>query len=76
MQEHLNAGIENPISPMMWVQMNAAYKVDNGNNITHFRETFKGAKEEPTDKVYFRRKDEVSEFAECMFQSKVLMTKK
>jgi len=31
---------------------------------------------EETDKVYFRKKDEVSDYAECMFKSKILMTKK
>ena len=31
---------------------------------------------EDTDKVYFRKKDEVSEYAEFMFKSKVLTSKK
>ena len=45
-------------------------------DLTHFRETFKGEKIEETDKVYFRKKDEISEYAECLYKSKALMTKK
>ncbi len=43
---------------------------------TQFKLTHTGAKEEPTDKVYFRKADEVSKFAEAMFKSKILVTKK
>ena len=31
---------------------------------------------EETDKVYFRKKDEVSEYAEFMFRSKDILSKK
>ena len=31
---------------------------------------------EPTDKVYFRKKDEVSNYAEFMFKAKILLNKK
>ena len=31
---------------------------------------------EETDKVYFRKKDEVSKYAEAMFQSSILLGKK
>jgi hypothetical protein len=45
-------------------------------DVTNFRETFKGEKGEETDKVYFRKKDELSNYAEAWLKSKVLMTKK
>ena len=35
---------------------------------TEFSNTFKGKKEEATDKVYFRKQDEVSKYAEEMFK--------
>ena len=31
---------------------------------------------EETDKVYFRKKDEVSDYAEFMFKAKILLAKK
>ena len=31
---------------------------------------------EDTDKVYFRKKDEVSDYAEFMFKAKILLNKK
>lgn len=31
---------------------------------------------EPVDKIYFRRRDEESKYAECKFMSKVLLTKR
>jgi hypothetical protein len=43
---------------------------------TQMRTTHTGAREEPCDKVYFRRADEVSKFGEAMFKNKQLITKK
>lgn len=39
---------------------------------TEFSSTLKGKKEEPTDKVYFRKCDEVSRYAEHMFKQAIL----
>lgn len=36
---------ENTISPAMWLQLNPAYRLEKNNNVTHFRETFKGKRE-------------------------------
>ena len=36
-------------------------------------ETFKGKKEEETDKVYFRKKDEMVTYAEHAFKSQIIM---
>jgi hypothetical protein len=56
--------------------VNPNYRLDNKMDETQFKLTHTGAKEEPTDKVYFRKADEVSKFAEAMFKSKILVTKK
>lgn len=61
---------------MLWMQVNPNYRLDNKMDETQFKLTHTGAKEEPTDKVYFRKADEVSKFAEAMFKSKILVTKK
>lgn len=60
----------------MQLNINPSFQIEQRLDVTNFRETYKGEKMEETDKVYFRKKDEVSEYAECMFKSKVLMTKK
>ena len=41
-----------------------------------FKEDFKGKVEEPVDKVYFRRRDEASMYAEAYFKNKIMVGKK
>ena len=38
--------------------------------------TFLSIFSEDTDKVYFRKKDEISDYAEFMFKAKILLVKK
>jgi len=66
---------ENHLSPGMWLTMNPQYRIDNEHQ-SHFKETFKGEVEEPVDKIYFRRRDETSQYAEFLFKSKVVLSKK
>ena len=40
---------------------------------TEFRRQYSGRKEEPTDKVYFRKADELCRYAESMFKNRALM---
>ena len=47
--------------------------MDNTMDKTEFRDTFKGGKQEETDKIYFRKADEVSKYAEAMFKTKGLL---
>jgi len=47
--------------------------MENTMTNTEFRDTFKGSKEEETDKIYFRKADEVSKYAEAMFKTKGLL---
>lgn len=60
----------------MWMGINPSYRLDSKMDETEFSRTFKGKREEEVDKVYFRKMDEVSHFAEAMFKTKILMTKK
>ena len=55
--------------------MNPAYRIEK-NDTTHFKETFTGKREEEVDKVYFRTKDNLSNYAEALFQTKIVLTKK
>ncbi len=75
-QEFLGQYIENQLSPSLWMGVNPSYRLENKMDSTEFRSTFKGVREEEVDKVYFRKMDEVSHFAEAMFKTKILMTKK
>ena len=58
------------------MNFNPNYRLENTMTSTQFRDTHKGLKEEATDKVYFRKQDEISAYAEAMFKSKDLMSKK
>ena len=49
--------------------------MDNGMAVTTNRVNLTGAKNEETDKVYFRKKDEVSNYAEYKFKAKILLRK-
>ena len=60
----------------MWAGINPSYRLDSKMDETEFSATFKGKREEEVDKVYFRRMDEVSHFAEAVCRAKILMTKK
>ena len=75
-QEFLGQYIENQLSPSLWMSTNPAYRRDNKMDDTEFKSTFKGVREEEVDKVYFRKMDEVSRFAEAVCKAKILMTKK
>ena len=66
----MNEYIENQISPQLQASFNAGYRMDNTMDKTEFRDTFKGVKEEETDKIYFRKADEVSKFAEAQAKMK------
>ena len=75
-QQYLDEYMENQLSPVLSMNFNPSYRLENTMTSTQNRDTHKGLKEEETDKVYFRKQDEVSAYAEAMFKSSVLMTKK
>ena len=72
-QEHLDEYLENQLSPVLSMNFNPNYRRENTMTSTQFRDTHVGRKEEPTDKVYFRKQDEVSAYAEAMFKCKDLI---
>ena len=54
-QEFLDQYLENRIGPQLWQGCNPNYRLENKMDTTEFSSTFKGRKEEATDKVYFRK---------------------
>ena len=75
-QKYLDEFLENKLSPTMWMSVNPNYRMENKMDMTQFKATHTGQKDEPTDKVYFRKKDEIIDYAEAMFRSKILINKK
>ena len=69
----MNETNEKPISHTMNLNFNPRYYSEGQMEKSHFMETFKGEKEEPTDKVYFRKKDEMVDYAEHSFKSQIIM---
>jgi len=76
MQAEISKELTSQLGPTMQLNINPSYQITQRMDVTNFRETFKGEKGEETDKVYFRKKDELSNYAEAWLKSKVLMTKK
>ena len=50
--------------------------MDKHNQISSFKDTFKGKQEEPVDKIYFRQKDEINQYSEAYFKSKHILSSK
>ena len=50
--------------------------MDKFNQVSLFKATFQGKVEEPVDKIYFRVKDEISEYAEAKEKSKGIFSSK
>lgn len=67
---------ESQISPCMWQSLNPGYRLEDNNKSTHFSETFKGERKEDVDKVYFRKRDGLASYAEALFKSKHICSKK
>jgi hypothetical protein len=76
MDAKINVEITSKISPLMQLNINPSFQIEQRMDLTNFRETYTGEREEEVDKVYFRKKDEMVNYAEAMFKSKQLLTKK
>ena len=61
MSDKINEEITTKLGPLMQLNINPAYQIEQRMDQTNFRETYKGEKVEATDKVYFRKKDEMIE---------------
>ena len=72
-QKKLTENVESPLSSTMWLGANPRYHMDDQMQESHFMGTFKGQKDEDTDKVYFRKKDEMVTYAEHAFKSQIIM---
>ena len=67
---------DNQLSTNLNVNAMPGYSLDKFNQASTFKETFQGKAEEPCDKIYFRRKDEVNQYSEAYFKSKHILSSK
>ena len=49
------------------------YTLTKHNQISSFKDTFQGKVEEPVDKIYFRQKDEINQFAEAKSKALIIL---
>ena len=70
--------MENRIGPSLWQSFNPTYSVDvQAMSVSHSKAVF-GERTtcEPVDKVYFRKADWISKYAEALTKSKSVLTNK
>ena len=67
---------DNQLSTNMNINMIPGYTMNKHNQISSFKDTFQGKTEEPVDKIYFRRKDEINQYSEAYFTSKHILSSK
>ena len=60
----------------MQSNLTAGYSMAKHNQISDFKATFTGKCEEPVDKIYFRAKDEINQYAEAWVKSKIMLSGK
>ena len=76
LQEEVNMYTDNQLSTNLHQNHVPGYTMDKYNQISLFKSTFQGKVEEPVDKIYFRVKDEISEYAEAKEKSKGIFSSK
>ena len=67
---------DNQLSTNLHQNHVSGYTMDKFNQISSFKATFQGKVEEPVDKIYFRQKDEISQYAEAKEKSKGIFSNK
>ena len=76
LQEEVDMYTDNQLSVNMNQNSTPGYTMDKHNQISLFKQTFKGAMEEPVDKIYFRVKDDINQYSEAYFKSKHILSEK
>ena len=76
LQEEVDAYTDNQLSTSLQQNITAGYSMSKYNQIGTMKSTFQGKVEEPVDKIYFRQKDEINQYAESWVKSKAILTNK
>ena len=63
LQGEVDMYTDNQLSTALHANHICGYTMNKHNQISDFKDKFKGKVEEPVDKVYFRQKDEINQYA-------------
>ena len=73
LQEEVDMYTDNQLGTNLTVNFTPGYTMTKHNQISHFKETHQGKVEEPVDKIYFRQKDEINQFAEARCKALIIL---
>ena len=73
LQEEVDLYTDNQLGTSMAANMLPGYTLTKHNQISSFKDTFQGKVEEPVDKIYFRQKDEINQFAEAKSKALIIL---
>ena len=73
MQEEVDLYTDNQLGTSLNTNVTPGYTLTKHNQISHFKDTFQGKVEEPVDKIYFRQKDEINQFAEAKSKALIIL---
>ena len=73
LQSEVDAYTDNQLSTSLHHSMTAGYSMGKYNQISDMKATFQGKVEEPVDKIYFRMKDEINQYAEAYAKCKDML---
>ena len=73
LQAEVDAYTDNQLSTSLHHSMTAGYSMGKYNQISDAKATFQGKVEEPVDKIYFRMKDEINQYAESYAKCKDML---
>ncbi len=76
LQEEVDMYTDNQLSTNLAMNMTPGYTMDKHNQTSSFKDHFQGKAEEPVDKIYFRQKDELNQYSEAYFKSKIILADK
>ena len=76
LQEEVDMYTDNQLSTNLAMNMTPGYTMDKHNQTSCFKDHFQGKAEEPVDKIYFRQKDELNQYSEAYFKSKIILADK
>ena len=65
LQEEVDMYTDNQLSTNLHSNHIPGYTMTKHNQISDFKDSFQGKVDEPTDKIYFRQKDELNQYAEA-----------
>uniref|UniRef100_A0A7S3IJ96 Uncharacterized protein n=1 Tax=Strombidium inclinatum TaxID=197538 RepID=A0A7S3IJ96_9SPIT len=73
LQGEIDMYTDNQLSTNLHVNHIPGYSMDKFNQVSSFKDTFQGKVEEPVDKIYFRQKDEINQYAEAYVKSMIIL---